>query len=93
VRQLFANPAHPYTRGLLRSLPNLAAGGGPRRLPTISGMVPDIRNLPKGCKFNTRCPDVMPICYGQEPGRMMVDDDHDARCYLHGDVADPKRLV
>jgi peptide/nickel transport system ATP-binding protein len=94
VRQLFASPMHPYTRGLLKSLPNLAeAGSGPQRLPTIAGMVPDIRNLPKGCKFNTRCPDVMPICHGQEPGRMMVGEDHDARCYLHGEVPDPKRLV
>ena len=95
VDALFANPAHPYTRGLLASRPNLAdaaaAEAQSKRLPTISGMVPDIRQLPKGCKFNTRCPDVMDICYGKEPARMMVGDDHDARCYLYGDVADPKR--
>ena len=90
VRELFANPAHPYTRGLLRSLPS-AAGEG-TRLPTIQGMVPPISNLPPGCKFNPRCPDVMPICLGHEPARMIVGPGHDARCYLHGDQADPERL-
>jgi len=94
VGDLFANPSHPYTRGLLKSLPNLELAGAhkDRRLSTIEGMVPDIRNLPKGCKFNTRCPDVMEICYGNEPARMLVGDHHDARCYLHGDAADPDRM-
>jgi len=99
VGELFANPAHPYTRGLLRSLPDAhmppvegtVAAARPDRLPTINGMVPDIRNLPSGCKFNPRCPDVMDICLGREPARMLVGEDHDARCYLHGDQADPER--
>ena len=93
VLELFENPKHPYTQGLLRSLPKLPTDGSGRRerLDTIAGMVPDIRNLPQGCKFNTRCPAVMPICYGREPGRMMVGTDHDARCYLYGEVADPER--
>jgi peptide/nickel transport system ATP-binding protein/oligopeptide transport system ATP-binding protein len=91
VGALFDNPSHPYTRGLLNSLPKLNEAGGPARLETIKGIVPPISNLPKGCKFNTRCPDVMEICYGREPARMMVGDDHDARCYLHGDLADPER--
>ena len=94
VRELFANPAHPYTRGLLKSLPSVSAGdpAAPRRLPTIKGMVPSIANLPPGCKFNPRCPDVMDICLGKEPARMIVSPGHDARCYLHGDEADPERL-
>jgi len=93
VRALFATPKHPYTEGLLKSLPNLAedATGGPRRLVTIPGMVPDIAALPRGCKFNPRCPYVMPICLGDEPARMVVGPDHDARCYLHGEIADPER--
>ena len=90
VRELFSNPAHPYTRGLLKSLPSVA--GAEARLPTIQGMVPPITNLPPGCKFNPRCPDVMPICLGKEPARMIVGRGHDARCYLHGDEADPERL-
>ncbi len=92
VHALFDDPSHPYTRGLLRSLPKLNESEGERsRLETIAGIVPPITNLPKGCKFNTRCPDVMEICYGLEPARMMVGEDHDARCYLHGDLADPER--
>jgi peptide/nickel transport system ATP-binding protein len=90
VRELFANPAHPYTRGLLKSLPSVTKEGG--RLPTIKGMVPSLTALPKGCKFNPRCPDVMEICLGNEPARMAVGKGHDARCYLHGDAADPERL-
>jgi oligopeptide/dipeptide ABC transporter ATP-binding protein len=96
VAQLFGNPAHPYTRGLLKSLPGAAivAGDGTpvNRLPTISGMVPPITNLPSGCKFNPRCPDVMDICLGNEPALMPVAPGQSARCYLHGDEADPERL-
>jgi peptide/nickel transport system ATP-binding protein len=94
VRELFANPAHPYTRGLLHSLPSVSGGdpSAPHRLPTIKGMVPSIDKLPRGCKFNPRCPDVMDICLGNEPARMVVSPGHVARCYLHGDVADPERV-
>jgi peptide/nickel transport system ATP-binding protein len=93
VHALFANPAHPYTRGLLQSLPKLTEGAEARtRLSTIKGMVPSLTALPPGCKFNPRCPDVMPICLGNEPARMIVGEGHDARCYLHGDEADPERL-
>jgi oligopeptide/dipeptide ABC transporter ATP-binding protein len=92
VLELFANPAHPYTRGLLKSLPSVTRAGEGGRLPTIAGMVPPISKLPPGCKFNPRCPDVMPICLGNEPARMIVAPEHDARCYLHGDEADPERL-
>ena len=94
VHQLFSNPAHPYTRGLLKSLPSVSAIGtaAPKRLPTITGMVPSLNALPKGCKFNPRCPDVMDICLGNEPALMLVGGDQDARCYLHGDEADPERI-
>ncbi|MBV8519684.1 MAG: ABC transporter ATP-binding protein [Acidobacteria bacterium] len=94
VSRLFANPAHPYTRGLLKSLPGaaLVAGTPVGRLPTISGMVPPITNLPQGCKFNPRCPDVMDICLGNEPALMPVGEGRSARCYLHGDEADPERI-
>ena len=91
VGQLFAAPAHPYTRGLLRSLPSVAGAAAVKRLPTIAGMVPSLTNLPQGCKFNPRCPDVMEICLGREPALMPVGTEQIARCYLHGDVADPAR--
>ena len=92
VRDLFERPAHPYTRGLLKSLPSVTSNEKGARLPTIQGMVPPITNLPSGCKFNPRCPDVMEICYGKEPALMPVGEGHSARCYLHGDQADPERL-
>src|SRR5436305_9663814 len=92
VLDLFANPAHPYTRGLLASLPSVTKSGGATRLPTIKGMVPSLTSLPDGCKFNPRCPEVMPICLGNEPARMIVGEGHDARGYLHGDQADPERM-
>jgi oligopeptide/dipeptide ABC transporter ATP-binding protein len=92
VRDLFADPAHPYTRGLLRSLPGVSSGTAAKRLPTIAGMVPSLNALPSGCKFNPRCPDVMEICYGNEPALMVVGEGHSARCYLHGDEADPERV-
>jgi oligopeptide/dipeptide ABC transporter ATP-binding protein len=92
VRDLFAAPAHPYTRGLLKSLPSVTKADRGERLPTIAGMVPPITKLPKGCKFNPRCPDVMEICLGNEPALMPVGEDHEARCYLHGDVPDPERM-
>jgi oligopeptide/dipeptide ABC transporter ATP-binding protein len=91
VDELFANPAHPYTRGLLASLPSVTKDGA-TRLPTIKGMVPAIHALPGGCKFNPRCPDVMEICYGNEPTLMKVGEGHTARCYLHGNEADPERV-
>jgi peptide/nickel transport system ATP-binding protein len=92
VRDLFERPAHPYTRGLLKSLPSVTLNEKGVRLPTIAGMVPPITNLPSGCKFNPRCPDVMEICYGNEPALMPVGERHSARCYLHGDEADPERI-
>jgi oligopeptide/dipeptide ABC transporter ATP-binding protein len=95
VRDLFANPAHPYTRGLLKSLPSVTAVSTPNartRLATIEGMVPPLTNLPQGCKFNPRCPDVMEICLGNEPALMPVGPGQSARCYLHGDEADPERI-
>jgi oligopeptide/dipeptide ABC transporter ATP-binding protein len=111
VRELFANPAHPYTRGLLKSLPGVARtiaddaaprteaeanssyNPRPDRLPTITGMVPSLTSLPTGCKFNPRCPDRMDICVGNEPALIPVAAGQSARCYLHGDEADPERLT
>jgi oligopeptide/dipeptide ABC transporter ATP-binding protein len=91
VADLFERPAHPYTRGLLKSLPSVTWNDKGARLPTIAGMVPPITKLPSGCKFNPRCPDVMDICHGNEPALMLVGPQQSARCYLHGDEADPER--
>ena len=84
VRDLFRNPLHPYTRGLLASLPRV---DGPKaeRLTTIPGAVPDIHMLPPGCKFTTRCPERFEPCPGLEPPLVEREPDHWVRCHLHDD--------
>ena len=62
---LFSNPLHPYTRALLGSLPTECNRGA--RLPTIAGIVPDLRSLPNGCRFQDRCQWVSDRCYESEP--------------------------
>jgi oligopeptide/dipeptide ABC transporter ATP-binding protein len=93
VHDLFAAPRHPYTAGLLRSVPRLGQGGegGPgarkRRLPAIEGNVPDLLHLPPGCAFHPRCPDVMPECRSREP-RLLPLGPGEARavsCFKHHD--------
>jgi peptide/nickel transport system ATP-binding protein/oligopeptide transport system ATP-binding protein len=81
VKPLFDEPMHPYTIGLLRSLPGFK-NEGLKRLPVIEGMVPDILSFPKGCKFNTRCPEVMDICREQEPDLIEVAPGRQVRCHL-----------
>jgi oligopeptide/dipeptide ABC transporter ATP-binding protein len=81
VRELFKNPQHPYTRGLLASLPTV---DGPKqeRLRTIPGNVPSILDLPEGCKFATRCPERFEPCDRIEPELMEVSPGHWVRCHL-----------
>jgi len=67
VGDLFARPLHPYTRGLLASVPSFGDNARRARLPTIPGVVPDLRALPAGCRFQDRCPSVMEACRREEP--------------------------
>ena len=68
VRELFENPLHPYTQGLMRSMPSRVIGNGRERLKPIPGVVPSLLALPPGCKFNTRCPWSFDRCFREEPG-------------------------
>jgi oligopeptide/dipeptide ABC transporter ATP-binding protein len=68
---LFRTPRHPYTRGLLRSLPSVRNRG--ERLPTIPGIVPDQRTLPTGCRFQDRCDLVSDVCRAEEPTLQLLD--------------------
>lgn len=81
VERLFDAPQHPYTKGLLESLPSVE---GPRtaRLPAIPGLVPSIHNLPAGCKFCTRCEMKMERCETEEPELIEVAPGHLVRCHL-----------
>ena len=81
VRDLFANPRHPYTQGLLASIPTLEKGAGARkRLQAIPGVVPSLLDLPPGCRFSDRCPLAVPECRTAEPELRQVTPQHWARC-------------
>ena len=82
VRELFHNPLHPYTKGLLASLPRVD-GERAARLTTIPGAVPDIHSLPVGCKFTTRCQVRFEPCPDIEPPLTEASPDHWVRCHLY----------
>ncbi len=80
VRTLFVEPQHPYTVGLMASIPVLGHKTGRGRLSTIKGTVPSLFNLPRGCAFSDRCPDVFDDCRNINPDMYSVDANHIARC-------------
>jgi len=80
AESLFLNPKHPYTVGLLESIPVLGRKDKIKRLPTISGVVPSLFNLPEGCLFSDRCPDVFADCRKIRPQRCDVGNNHIVRC-------------
>jgi oligopeptide/dipeptide ABC transporter ATP-binding protein len=90
VRTMFREPAHPYTRGLLASMPGGAPG---RRLRAIDGNVPILGDLPPGCAFNPRCPDRFESCTTAPPPDYPVGADHRAKCYLHEPVGSQPSAV
>ncbi len=80
VQTLFAAPKHPYTVGLMASIPVLGHKTDQGRLSTIKGTVPSLFNLPEGCKFSDRCPDVFDDCRRINPDMYTVGANHIARC-------------
>ena len=79
VEDLFANPKHPYTQGLIASVPKL--GSGVSSLPSIPGSVPDLSVMPQGCKFAPRCKYATDICRQQEPELQTTADGRRCRCH------------
>jgi oligopeptide/dipeptide ABC transporter ATP-binding protein len=89
VNELFHQPRHPYTEGLLRSVPRLTEEGLKlRRLETIEGTVPNLLHLPQGCKFAPRCAYVIDECTTSEIELLSVDGDHRARCIRSDRIGD-----
>ena len=84
VEELFARPQHPYTIGLMKSIPDLNEPVSPdRMLPTIPGVVPSLLDLPPGCNFQRRCSKVMDRCKEKAPPLLELNREHLARCWLH----------
>ena len=83
---IFATPTHPYTQGLIDSLPRLGerARRGRQKLREISGVVPSIANYPAGCRFNPRCPAVTDVCRTIVPEATPLPADGLVRCHHHG---------
>jgi len=79
VADLFRGPRHPYTLGLLRSLPGLKSGG--KRLPSIQGLPPDLREEPVECAFAPRCPFAVERCRREVPPEMEVREGHTSACW------------
>jgi oligopeptide/dipeptide ABC transporter ATP-binding protein len=80
---LFDQPSHPYTIGLIRSVPKINEPVGPdRKLEAITGVVPSLLDLPIGCAFQERCKHAMDKCQ-TDPPTFSVSDTHQVRCWLH----------
>jgi len=80
MEQLFENPLHPYTRGLLESMPALA--GNVERLPSIKGQVPSLLKLPKGCSFANRCAHAIERCREERPELCDFPGARKSACFL-----------
>ena len=79
--EIFYNPCHEYTKGLLRSIPTVE--GGKERLKPITGTPIDLLNMPKGCAFAPRCDAAMRICLKEKCERMQINDMHAAACWMN----------
>ncbi|HQB30692.1 MAG TPA: ABC transporter ATP-binding protein [Syntrophales bacterium] len=80
VRSLYARPFHPYTAGLLASVPRMSVGGK-SRLSVIPGTVPDLFDLPPGCRFRDRCPGPLRRCGEEEPELAELEEGHFVSCW------------
>jgi peptide/nickel transport system ATP-binding protein len=81
VEDLFENPLHPYTNGLMGSIPSIDQDHS--RLTSIEGNVPSPENLPQGCRFAPRCPHAFDRCFGEMPELVRKQGNRSVRCFLH----------
>ena len=83
VIHLFKNPKHPYTVGLFQSIPKKKESAKRERLQAIPGLVPDLLELPVGCKFQDRCSQVFQKCKDEPPSFIEIEPGHKVRCWLY----------
>ncbi|MCX7885516.1 MAG: ABC transporter ATP-binding protein [Caloramator sp.] len=88
VYSIFEDPKHPYTIGLLNSIPSEYSRG--KKLDSIKGSVPNPLNMPKGCRFWPRCNKAMPICREKEPDIIKLGEERTVSCFLYGMEGDAK---
>ncbi len=79
--EIFYNPKHEYTRGLMRSIPTADTAG--KKLQPITGTPIDLLNMPKGCPFAPRCENAMKICLSERAERMLINEDHASACWMN----------
>ena len=82
TQELFADPLHPYTHGLMDAVPRLTGGGVSDGIP---GRIPSYLDPPPGCRFHPRCPHVMDICRQEKPGFYRIGERHEVACFLYRD--------
>ena len=88
TNELFARPLHPYTQGLIDTVPRLTGGG---IASGIAGRIPDYLNPPRGCRFHPRCAHAMDVCRSQKPPAYPVGAGHKAACFLYDKVEEDAR--
>ena len=81
AREIFYNPKHEYTKGLLRSIPNV--NNMKKKLVPIAGTPINMLNLPDGCAFCTRCDAAMKICLTEHPDELTINENHKAACWVN----------
>ncbi|NOX40791.1 MAG: ABC transporter ATP-binding protein [Alphaproteobacteria bacterium] len=91
VRELFANPQHPYTRALLETLPSVT-GARSKRLKTIEGQPPALGAHPTACPFRARCRHVMDVCHEQNPAITTLDAGHDVACFWDATTGEARHV-
>ncbi len=90
VGDVFDRPLHPYTQGLLRSVPNISLTEA-ENLYRMGGEPPNLFNPPSGCRFHPRCPEAMPICSRMAPHLLPAVDEHLVNCWLYEDHPEKER--